>query len=106
MKHKENIYQALKTVIDPELGINIVDLGFIYDIQLKSKKNKLQSIHLTMTLTTPGCPLGGYFVDQVKQAISNTLSIKEEDIIVEIVFDPPWTPDIITESAKAELGFD
>ena len=81
-------------------------MGFIYDIQIKTKKDKPQSIRLTMTLTTPGCPLGGYFVDQVKQAISQTLPIKEDDIIVEIVFDPPWTPDMITESAKAELGFD
>lgn len=99
------VKKALKTVIDPELGQNIVDLGLVYDINLKSQNANLKSVHIVMTLTTPGCPLGSWFVEQVKQAVAAGLKIDEEDVMVEITFDPPWSQEMMTDEVRAEMGF-
>lgn len=105
-KLQKKAYRSLKTVIDPELGVNIVDLGLIYEVKVKSEKLKVKSIRILMTLTTPGCPLGGWFVKQIKEVVGVGVGIEEENVIVEVVFDPPWTTELMSEEVKAQLGFD
>jgi metal-sulfur cluster biosynthetic enzyme len=106
MIDKTIIEQALKQVIDPELGINMVDLGLLYDIQLNNQNSKLNSVEVIMTLTTPGCPLGGYFVDRVTEVTAEAAGIEPEQVVVRMVWDPPWNPGLITLEAQAALGFD
>lgn len=95
---KENIMGALELVIDPELGVDIVNLGLVYDIEMD--ENGLTKV--TMTLTSMGCPLAGTIVDQVKRALSDIPEVKEVD--VNIVFNPPWTKDRMSRYAKIALG--
>jgi metal-sulfur cluster biosynthetic enzyme len=102
---EDDVKNILKTVLDPELGVNIVDLGLIYEIHVTSDREQGTSLHIKMTLTTPGCPLGSYFVDMVKQALVAGLQIDEENIMVEITFDPPWSQELMSEEVKAQLGF-
>lgn len=101
----EDALTRLKTVLDPELHINIVDLGLIYHVDVSQKEGGTR-IHVLMTLTSPGCPLGGTIVRMIRDALAIYPFLNpERDVTVEIVFDPPWTQDMITEEAKAELGF-
>jgi len=95
---KDLILKKLEEVIDPELGISIVDLGLIYDVFVENGKVKVK-----MTLTTIGCPLFGYFETQIKEKLKELEGIKEVE--VELTFDPPWTPDRLSERAKAKLNF-
>ncbi|MGB9664382.1 MAG: metal-sulfur cluster assembly factor [Ignavibacteria bacterium] len=95
---KEDILETLKSVIDPEIGINIVDLGLIYNISISD-----ETIEIDMTLTTPGCPMHGSISDWVKRVLE--LSFPEMKIIVNLVWDPIWTPDKMSEDAKKKLGF-
>ncbi len=95
---EKKIKDNLKEVMDPETGVSIVDMGFIYDIHLDGKK-----ADITMTLTTPGCPLHKSFVEQVEE---KTLEIEGiEEVEVETVFDPPWQPEMMSERAKKKLGY-
>lgn len=98
MVNKEQILEKLKEVIDPELNINIVDLGLIYDINIGDGEVKI-----TMTLTSPGCPLSGFFTEEVESKIK-TLTDAER-VLVELVYDPPWTPARMTEISRKQLGF-
>ncbi|ASS90511.1 MAG: metal-sulfur cluster assembly factor [Bacillaceae bacterium] len=95
---KENIMGALEQVIDPELGIDIVNLGLIYDLEL----NDEGVLKVTMTLTAMGCPLAGTIVQQVKAALDGIPEIKDVD--VNIVWNPPWTKDRMSRYAKIALG--
>ncbi|MFD1706942.1 metal-sulfur cluster assembly factor [Siminovitchia sediminis] len=95
---KENMYGALEQVIDPELGIDIVNLGLVYDVDLD--ENGLAKV--TMTLTSIGCPLGPVIVDQVNAALADIPEVKEVD--VNIVWDPPWSKDKMSRYAKIALG--
>jgi metal-sulfur cluster biosynthetic enzyme len=95
---KENIMGALELVIDPELGVDIVNLGLVYDVEMD--ENGLTKV--TMTLTSMGCPLAGTIVDQVKRALADIPEVKEVD--VSIVFNPPWTKDRMSRYAKIALG--
>lgn len=100
----EYIRERLKTCIDPELGINIVDLGLIYDIQIRSQEEK-KPVYILMTLTTPGCPLAGVFHQMVRDALYGTEGLNpEKDVEIDLTFDPPWVTDMMSEEAKAELG--
>lgn len=102
---QEDIFTCLKTVIDPELHINIVDLGLIYNVTL-TKEEGTQKVHILMTLTSPGCPLGTMIVRMMRDSLAVYPFLNpEQDVRVEIVFDPPWVQDMISEEAKAELGF-
>ena len=92
------ILEALKTVYDPEIPVNIVDLGLIYDIALDDQG----SVQLTMTLTAPGCPVAGMIVDQVKAKIAATAGVSA--VKVDLVWDPPWCQDRMSESAKLALN--
>jgi metal-sulfur cluster biosynthetic enzyme len=95
---KENIYGALELVVDPELGVDIVNLGLVYDVDLDEDGTAL----VTMTLTSMGCPLAGTIIDQVKAALRDIPEIKETE--VNIVWNPPWTKDRMSRIAKIALG--
>ncbi len=97
------VRQNLKQVIDPELNIDIVSLGLVYDVQVVTEP-KLD-IYITLTLTTPGCPLAGVFDTMITDALQTIPGIDaENDIHLQLTFDPPWVPDMMSEEAKAELG--
>lgn len=89
-----------QNVYDPELGLNVVDLGLLYDIQIRGDKE----VYIEMTLTTPACPLYNMIASGVQSAIKARFG---EDVKAEVnlVFDPPWTPDRMSEEARARLGF-
>ena len=94
---KDVIYESLKTVFDPEIPINVVDLGLIYDVQVNKG-----DIYVQMTLTAPGCGMGPYIAQQAEWAIQDIEGVDEVEI--EMVFDPPWSPDLISEEARSQLG--
>lgn len=94
----KQIKTKLEEVMDPELNISIVDLGLVYEVKLIKKKVKV-----IMTLTTIGCPLFSLIETQVKDKIKE-LGIKENDILLELTFDPPWSMEKMTKKAKAMLG--
>ena len=103
MVTKEQILEKLKEIIDPELGINIVDLGFIYEIKIDNKPNNdgKTNVHIKMTFTTPACPLLNFITEEVKSKLNE---IRDADFEVEIVFDPPWKPEMMTDEARQRLG--
>jgi metal-sulfur cluster biosynthetic enzyme len=92
------IKKQLKKVIDPELGISIVDLGLIY--QIKVNENK---IYIKMTLTTIGCPLFSIIEEEIREKIAQ-LGVSKDKISIELTFDPPWTMERMSPAAKAILG--
>jgi metal-sulfur cluster biosynthetic enzyme len=95
---KDDVREGLKQVYDPEIGINIVDLGLVYDADISEGGDVL----VTMTLTSLGCPLGPVIVQEVQGALRDFPGIKDVD--VKLVWSPPWTPDLMSEDAKDELG--
>lgn len=95
---KDLMMGSLEQVIDPELGIDIVNLGLVYDIDLDEEGKAI----VTMTLTSMGCPLAGTIVDQVKAAMSDLPEVKETE--VNIVWSPPWSKDRLSRYAKIALG--
>ncbi len=95
---KERILEALKNVHDPELGINIVDLGLVYGVEIDG-----ESVHVTYSLTTMGCPIGPMIEAEMRQFLSGIEGIQE--VNAELVLRPPWTPEMMSEEAKAALGF-
>lgn len=94
----EEVYQALKTVYDPEIPVNVVDLGLIYDVQVTDDSN----VFVQMTLTFPGCGMGPHIAQQAEWAIQDLDGVEEVEI--ELTFDPPWSPDLISEEARMQLG--
>lgn len=94
---KESIMGALELVIDPELGIDIVNLGLIYDLKMDDEGN----LTVDMTLTAMGCPLAGTIVDQVKRALADIPEVKDTE--VNIVWNPPWNKDMMSRYAKIGL---
>jgi len=96
---KEKVIEALKEVFDPEIPVNIVDLGLIYNVEIDSGE-----VDVKMTLTAAGCGMGPYIAQQAEWAISELEEV--EDVNVDIVFDPPWDPEKITEDGKKLLGID
>ena len=91
------IYESLKTVFDPEIPVNVVDLGLIYDVQVTKG-----DVYVQMTLTFPGCGMGPFIAQQAEWAIQDVEGV--EDVEIELVFDPPWSPDLISEEARSQLG--
>ncbi|MEJ2309916.1 MAG: SUF system Fe-S cluster assembly protein [Gammaproteobacteria bacterium] len=94
----EQILQKLKTIYDPEIPVNIFDLGLIYAIDLTDSK----SVHIRMTLTAPACPVAGTMPGTVEQAVLGVPGI--EACTVELVWEPPWNREMISDEAKLELG--
>lgn len=92
------IKDALRVVIDPELGHNIVDLGFVYDISVVDG-----AVRITMTTTTPGCPAAGFLKEGVANSAARVPGVGSVEVVM--TFEPPWTPSMIDSSARAALGF-
>jgi metal-sulfur cluster biosynthetic enzyme len=105
----EDAYDRLRKVMDPELNIDIVSLGLVYDVTIRpiqSPLGKRTHVHILLTLTTPGCPLAAMFDTLVKDAFIGIRDLEAQcDVTVELTFDPPWVPDMMSEEAKAELGY-
>lgn len=95
---EKKVMELLKTVIDPEVEINLVDLGLIYNIDYDGDK----FFDVTMTLSTPSCPIGDTIVMNVMQTIQN--EYQNYNVNVQLTFDPPWTPDMISEDGKKALN--
>ncbi len=96
----DQVRVKLKLVLDPELGVSIVDLGLIYGIAV----SKEGVCTITMTLTTIGCPLFGQIQKEIEDRVMELEAI--EDIVVDLTFDPPWTAEKMTEEARIQLGLD
>ncbi len=98
MPSEEEVMAVLKKCYDPEIPINIVDLGLVYAIDLRDDK-----VHVKMTLTAPGCPMHTMISEDVKRKLLTVEGISDAE--VEVVWEPPWTPDRMSETAKRMLGW-
>lgn len=96
---EEKIVRMLKTVYDPEIPVNVYDLGLIYRIEV----NDDWSVIIDMTMTAPNCPMADFIVEDVRQKIESIEGVKQTDI--NLVFEPEWNKDMMSEEAKVELGF-
>ena len=96
---ESSIEEAIKSVYDPEIPVNVYDLGLIYGITI----NPDRTVNISMTLTTPNCPAAGFLPGQVEMRVRHVPGV--EDARVDITFDPPYSPDMMSEEAKLELGF-
>ena len=94
---KEAVLNELKSVTDPEMHINVVDLGLIYDVKIDKGM-----VVVIMTLTSPACPVGPFILESIEETVKKIEKV--EGVNVEIVWDPPWNPDKMSEEAKLELG--
>jgi len=92
----EEVEKVLRTCYDPEIPINVVDLGLIYDVKVEGEK-----VHVKMTLTAPGCPMHSFISQDVKRKLEATKGVKEA--LVEVVWDPPWTPKKMEEAAQRKM---
>ena len=97
--NEEQIYEALRDVYDPEIPVNIVDLGLVYGVDIE-----VSDVKVKMTLTFAGCGMGPYIAQQAEWRIAEIDDVG--DVEVDIVFEPPWNPDMISEEGKKELGID
>ena len=97
MSIRERVVEALKKVYDPEIPVNVYDLGLVYGIEVEDKKVKIR-----MTLTAPGCPLAAYLPSLIEETVKREVP-EVEDVKVEMVWDPPWTPLRITEAGRRRL---
>ena len=98
MSKKDKIIEEIKKIYDPELPVNIYELGLIYDIQIKDEK----FVSIKMTLTTPNCPVAESLPKEVKDAVMQVEGI--EDVDLQLVWDPPWNKDMMSEAAKLEMN--
>ena len=98
MSKKDKIIEEIRKIYDPELPVNIYELGLIYDIKVKDEK----FVIIKMTLTTPNCPVAESLPKEVKEGVMQVEGI--EDVDLELVWDPPWNKDMMSEAAKLELN--
>jgi metal-sulfur cluster biosynthetic enzyme len=96
---EEAVREALKHVVDPELGVNIVDLGLVYDVEIGEEG----AVSIEYTLTTMGCPIGPLIEQQMQSFLENVPGVTSVE--AEMVLRPPWTPEMMSEEAKAALGY-
>ncbi len=96
---ESQVWVALKTIYDPEIPVNLVELGLIYAVSIDQKNH---SVSIDMTLTAPGCGMGPVLVSDVKYRVEKVPNVK--DVVVELVFDPPWHRDMMSEEAQLETG--
>lgn len=99
MVTKEQIIDVLKQIYDPEIPINVYDLGLIYNMDISDGGD----VNILMTLTFAGCPIGSYLVQKVEEEIKKIDGVK--NVKVELTFDPPWTPEKMSEEVKKEFGY-
>lgn len=100
--NEDHILQVLKTCYDPEIPVNIVDLGLIYECTVTEKSPGNNEVFIRMTLTAPGCGMGGVLADEVKYKVLKVPNVS--DVQVELTFDPPWSQNMLSEVARLELG--
>jgi metal-sulfur cluster biosynthetic enzyme len=98
MTTEDQVLEALEEVIDPELGLDFVSLGLVYDVEIEDSE-----VHITFTLTTPACPIGPQVTEQMKEYVLELDGV--EAVHPKMVFDPPWSPEMMSEDAKFALGF-
>ena len=91
------VFEAVKEIIDPEVGINIVDMGLIYGVDIEN-----DTVNITMTLTSPGCPAGGQLINGTQHVAQQLDGV--EEVNINVVWTPRWTMEMMTEEAKDELG--
>lgn len=99
---EDHVREELKKVIDPELFVNIVDLGLIYVVDLKENEAGNVDVSIDMTMTSPACPAGPQLIGNSKNIVGQMEGV--DNVEVKIVLDPPWTPDNMTEDARDQLG--
>ena len=99
MELEEKIVKIIKTVYDPEIPVNIYDLGLIYGVDVDDEQNVI----ITMTLTAPGCPAADFIMEDVQMRVESVEGVKSVE--VKLVFEPEWHKDLMSEEAKLELGF-
>lgn len=98
MISQEQVINKLRECLDPELGVNIVDLGLVYGVNIEGNR-----VNVLMTLTTPGCPLDSYFTRDITTKLKALKGVS--DVSVELTFDPPWNPSQMSDQSKDFLGF-
>lgn len=98
MVTQEQVYEALQNCYDPEIPVNIVDLGLVYDVQVED-----DSVNVVMTLTAQGCPAHSFISEEVRARVSSIPGVKSAH--VQVVWEPPWDPSRMSETAKKQLGF-
>lgn len=99
LKLEEDIVMMLKTVYDPEIPVNVYDLGLIYNVDIDDEKN----VTITMTLTAPNCPAADFILEDVRYKVESVKAVN--NVIVNLTFEPEWNRDMLSEEAKLELGF-
>jgi metal-sulfur cluster biosynthetic enzyme len=95
---EDDVLEALEEVIDPELGLDFVSLGLVYDVEIEG-----QDVYVTFTLTTPACPIGPQVSEQMREFVGDLPGVGA--VHPKMIFDPPWSPEMMTEDAKFALGF-
>jgi metal-sulfur cluster biosynthetic enzyme len=95
---RDDVMEALENVIDPELGLDFVSLGLVYDVEIENR-----DVHITFTLTTPACPIGPQVTEQMKEFVGEVDGV--EKVLPKMVFSPPWSPERMSEDAKFALGY-
>jgi metal-sulfur cluster biosynthetic enzyme len=98
MPSVDEVTEALTNVIDPELGLDFVELGLVYEVAVEEA-----DVHVTFTLTSPGCPIGPQVSEQMKEFVGELDGV--ENVHPHMTFNPPWTPDLMSEDAKFALGY-
>ena len=98
MPSVDEVQEALANVIDPELGLDFMELGLVYEVEVDGGK-----VDITFTLTSPGCPIGPQVTEQMKEFVSELDGV--EEVQPHMTFNPPWTPDMMSEDAKFALGY-
>lgn len=99
MPSEDAVRDALATVVDPEAGLNVVDLGLVYSVEVAP-----EGIHVALTMTSPACPATGQVADEARAAVRR-IAPRDARVTVEVVWDPPWTPDRMSELARTTLGW-
>ena len=103
MVDKNKVIEILKQCYDPEIPVDLWSLGLIYNINITEAKNNKSDISITMTLTTPGCTMGSYMSEDIKMKLSGLDGINSSE--VNVIFNPPWKPEMMNDNAREKLGF-
>ncbi|HHZ98443.1 MAG TPA: metal-sulfur cluster assembly factor [Candidatus Marinimicrobia bacterium] len=104
MQLKEKIIDVLKQCYDPEIPVDLWNLGLIYNIDLEDAADDLTDVVITMSLTTPGCGMGQYMADDIKTKVTGL--DKVQDVQVTVTFEPAWQPEMMSDEARSKLGFE
>ena len=99
MVNEEQVYDALRKCLDPELNENVVDLGLIYSVKVDQNK-----IYLDVTMTSPSCPYAPMLLDDIREKVSSVSAKQKIEVVINLVWDPPWSPEKMSEDLKLRLG--